>query len=463
MGIWCYMMHLIITDKEEFFYMATLQYVGARYVPKLFDDGQGGMEWQPNTYYEPLTIVTYNNSSYTSRGPVSANVGNPAENGEHWAETGNYNAYIATIQEELQQEISDRIDAVSQSKKRTIIVSGDSLGKGYSVDSPERKGWIYWLKQLCPNFTIIETPYIGNDLMGFTSGKGERPVNSFLSALKNVALPANTKAEDITDVLIMGGTNDFYNGIPSRIESEISAVCDYIRSTWPNAIFSLSVFASPIVCLGNNGSGISTGISQYYHTVTKHGGRYIEGMERLICDNQYYGADNGSVPDVHLTQDGYAFYSPYAVNAFLTGKADYFFSISSSSMSFPNSVTVDVPPIIVYNVYPDHYDIYFNSGNAPQQNWEISRYLPLLTPQLGVQFVDTGKAIRAVPKTHKSTPGVIYTHGLGVENNEIVGEIYIDAVRPNANSYSVNYRIYWYCNKAAECKIGGMGMAIYNC
>ena len=43
--------------------MAVLQYVGARYVPKLFDDGNGGLEWKANTYYEALTIVTYNNAS----------------------------------------------------------------------------------------------------------------------------------------------------------------------------------------------------------------------------------------------------------------------------------------------------------------------------------------------------------------------------------------------------------------
>lgn len=443
--------------------MATLQYVGARYVPKLFDGGHGGMEWQPNTYYEPLTIVTYNNSSYTSRGPVSASIGNPAENGEYWALTGNFNAQLQQIQEDLQNEISDRISAVSQSKKRTIIVSGDSLGKGYSADSSDRKGWIYWLQQLCPNFTIIETPYIGNDLMGFTSGKNSRPINAFLSSLKSLTLPARISPEDITDVLIMGGTNDFYNGIVSRIESEIAAVSEYIHSSYPNAIFTLSVFASPIVCLGDNGSGITGGIAQYYRTVTRHGGRYIEGMERLICDNQYYGADIGSSPDVHLTQEGYAFYSPYAVNAFLTGKADYFFSISSTSVSFPESVTVVKSPIIVYNVYPDHYDIYFNSDSAPQQNWEISRYLPLLTPQIGVSFTDVGKNIRAVPKTHKSTSGVIYTAGLGVENNNRTGEIWIDAVKPAANTYNVSYRIYWYCDKAGESKIGGMGMAIYNC
>lgn len=78
------------------------QYVGARYVPKLFDNGNGGMEWKENTYYEPLTIVTYNNSSYISRTPVSAQVGNPAHNNKYWAHSGNYNAYIGELEKRIE-------------------------------------------------------------------------------------------------------------------------------------------------------------------------------------------------------------------------------------------------------------------------------------------------------------------------------------------------------------------------
>lgn len=32
------------------------QYVGARYVPKVFENSTGGMEWEANTFYEPLTL-----------------------------------------------------------------------------------------------------------------------------------------------------------------------------------------------------------------------------------------------------------------------------------------------------------------------------------------------------------------------------------------------------------------------
>ena len=79
--------------------MAIRNYVGARYVPKFADP----VEWQSNTSYEAMVIVTYNNASYTSKVPVPPTVGNPAENSNYWALTGNYNAQV----EEYRQETAD--------------------------------------------------------------------------------------------------------------------------------------------------------------------------------------------------------------------------------------------------------------------------------------------------------------------------------------------------------------------
>lgn len=73
------------------------QYIGARYVPKLFNGVDGSMEWQENIFYEPLTIVTYNNSQYTSKRPVPNNIGNPTENPQYWALTGQFNAQLNTL------------------------------------------------------------------------------------------------------------------------------------------------------------------------------------------------------------------------------------------------------------------------------------------------------------------------------------------------------------------------------
>ena len=86
------------------------QYVGARYVPKFADP----TAWTSGTSYEAMTIVTYNNSSYTSKVPVPATVGNPADNPDYWALTGNYNAQVeqyrqdtVAVQEELTQTKAD--------------------------------------------------------------------------------------------------------------------------------------------------------------------------------------------------------------------------------------------------------------------------------------------------------------------------------------------------------------------
>ena len=74
------------------------QYVGARYVPKFADP----VAWASGTSYDAMTIVTYNNSSYTSKVPVPATVGNPADNPDYWALTGNYNAQVEQYRQETE-------------------------------------------------------------------------------------------------------------------------------------------------------------------------------------------------------------------------------------------------------------------------------------------------------------------------------------------------------------------------
>ena len=78
--------------------MSVRNYVGARYVPKFADP----VEWQANTSYEAMVIVTYNNASYTSKVPVPPTVGNPAENSKYWALTGNYNAQVEQYRQETE-------------------------------------------------------------------------------------------------------------------------------------------------------------------------------------------------------------------------------------------------------------------------------------------------------------------------------------------------------------------------
>lgn len=90
-----------------------MQYIGARYVPIFADP----VEWQPNKLYEPLTIVTYNNSSYTSKQTVPAGIS--PDNGEYWVETGNFNAQINDLSTKIDgwdEEIAANTQTANEAK-----------------------------------------------------------------------------------------------------------------------------------------------------------------------------------------------------------------------------------------------------------------------------------------------------------------------------------------------------------
>lgn len=78
------------------------QYIGARYVPKFYNNSDNTPEWRPGVAYEPLTIVIYNSNSYTSKTSVPASIGDPSSNPEFWASTGNYNAQVEAYRQEVE-------------------------------------------------------------------------------------------------------------------------------------------------------------------------------------------------------------------------------------------------------------------------------------------------------------------------------------------------------------------------
>ena len=117
------------------------QYVGARYVPKFADP----TAWTSGTSYEAMTIVTYNNSSYTSKIPVPATVGNPADNPDYWALTGNYNAQVEqyrqkteTVSNNLTTEITNRKNADTALQGQITTVSNNLTTEITNQISSER-------------------------------------------------------------------------------------------------------------------------------------------------------------------------------------------------------------------------------------------------------------------------------------------------------------------------------------
>lgn len=114
------------------------QYVGARYVPKFASP----VEWAADTSYEALTIVTFNNASYTSKVPVPPTVGNPANNPQYWALTGNYNAQVEQYRQDVVKyktdtdanikQFNDALDALVESvtTNKHVVTFEDFGAKG---------------------------------------------------------------------------------------------------------------------------------------------------------------------------------------------------------------------------------------------------------------------------------------------------------------------------------------------
>ena len=73
--------------------MTVREYVGARYVPLYIGD------WDNTVTYEPLSIVTYQGNSYTSRQYVPSGI--DINNTQYWICSGNYNAQVEAYRQEV--------------------------------------------------------------------------------------------------------------------------------------------------------------------------------------------------------------------------------------------------------------------------------------------------------------------------------------------------------------------------
>lgn len=85
--------------------MTVREYIGARYVPLFMG------EWSNENAYEPLSVVTHEGNSYTSRQAVPTGI--PITNTAYWAVTGNFNAQVDAYRREV-LEFDRRITANSE-------------------------------------------------------------------------------------------------------------------------------------------------------------------------------------------------------------------------------------------------------------------------------------------------------------------------------------------------------------
>ena len=338
--------------------MATYNtYIGARYVPIFADP----IEWDKAKSYEPLTIVTYQGDSYTSKTFVPAQT--EITNTEFWVRTGSYNAQVEQYRKEV-QEVVTKMDDLEESvnnsissfdtrltqteekvesynnrittlesdnntnktnisnntnsistinenltnlsnlvKNRRFIVIGDSYCDGTN-------SWIKSMQNyLGKNDTDYVKSYMGG--AGFAHKGGAAEAKNFLELLQGVSA---TNPDTITDIVVCGGANNYPEDTDTILNGTggIQEFVNYAKSTYPNATVHIGFIGVNL----NNNDNMPRAINAYKQC-TKFGAKYLNNVEFILPSYTLLQSDF-----IHPNEQGDYQLGVYITNAVLTGSCD---------------------------------------------------------------------------------------------------------------------------------------------
>lgn len=251
---------------------STNVYVGQRYVPKFYDDGteQHGATWDKTKVYEPLTIVLWQGDSYTSRTFVPAGV--EITDTQYWLQTGVFNAQLASVSNKLDSITESTTDFIKTAPSmkanainKRIIVLGDSWANGYP-EGDNSLGWLHY----------IDKEIFGEFYQAAQSGVGfASATNNWNNLLKTVV---TDNPSDITDIYIVGGTNDRAS-LDSQVINGIQNVLDQMVVKYPNA--TLHVIQARLPCSEND-------TSRFAYACSKSGVNFISLANLCNVSGSYY-------------------------------------------------------------------------------------------------------------------------------------------------------------------------------
>lgn len=204
--------------------MAMRQYIGARYTTKVYENSldPSSAEWEAGVTYEPLTLVTYLNSSYLSKKDVPGSVGDPSANPSYWVLTGAYNGQILNLQNQI-NAINQVIGSLAE---RQWIFVGDSFGASPAIGDD-------WCSFMVDMMTTKGITSYRTHLSGAAFYN-----DGYLTALQSLTVADPDK---ITDILVGGGINDMNN--LAGLATGMSTFVAYMKTTYPNATLHYAPFA----------------------------------------------------------------------------------------------------------------------------------------------------------------------------------------------------------------------------
>ena len=219
---------------QEFFTtVGRRQYIGARYVPIFGRIGEESIAWDNTAPYEPLTVVTYEGNSYTSRTYVPAGI--DITNATYWALTGNYWAQIEQYRQEVAQ-YNGRITDLEDALPVTEFTEFNTVKKYIDDEITSVENSVNDLKDIIPDTEFDDTntvkKYIDDEVTS---------VENSVSDLKDI-IPAtdfddtNTVKKYIDDEItsVENSVDGLKDIIPDEAFDSINTVKKYIDDSITN-------------------------------------------------------------------------------------------------------------------------------------------------------------------------------------------------------------------------------------
>ena len=312
--------------------MAIREYIGARYVPKFMGT------YDPTQVYEALDVVDNGlGTSYIAKVPTPA--GTPLTNTTYWAIYGATSGAIINLQNQindmkdgdlsgsLQNQINanasgisalnDAVDEIPKHHKYVLI--GDSFGVGIQGGGqPWGDGWEYHFHNDFPSDSYFYDPQSDPSFegsAGFSTGSDVDFIHQLNYVYANKL--GTTNAEEITDVVVLGGTNDI--AYPeSSIKNNIGTFCDRVKAIFPNAIIKIGIVGQNIRAMVNT----SDVYKAYKEGAYDNGAIFLQDCMLLGCNYTY---DSGYG---HWNLTGYAHISPYIEQMIISNHCQYDYKTS---------------------------------------------------------------------------------------------------------------------------------------
>lgn len=450
------------------------QYVGARYVPKFDDQGA----WQSGTSYEALTIVTYNNASYTSKIPVPATVGNPADNDTYWVLTGNYNAQVEDyrqttlqVQEGLNEEITNRETAINDLQTSvTNQVTAETTARetaDNNLENSKPTWWGYGKKIVVygDSTTVVTYNWV-QYLTGATitnRGVGGYNLSQILASIQS-----NTDNNTFDYAIVAGGINnwqgsDSLDNMISGTEAIINELQNKTQLLFVTPMFSYNPnLLNPALTITNAGASLEYYIRAMLIPLSKHNIPAFNPFFTMGVDisnyTTYLADDSGGIY-VHenellgkkmanaIMQWDFSTICPPDVGG--DNMLDLITCCSYLNNTAPTIPTAYGNIPILYN--PNGINLCTIAGTAPTILHTAARYLPAGT-KIKVQGLIHGVAM--VPYVRELTPTQRDIYVL-TGNNENVQFVYNFTI-PESGTYDFGV-----LGGSSDSVTSGIGCGIY--